>query len=143
MADRKKLIQLVHVGAAKLFPGDDDARRAWQKARTGHDSCRDMTIADLENLVAELRRKKALAPPRRRYSPGKRKPVQSKITAIWIGMGRDGLIHDASEKALGKWCHRQTGKHSIDWLRDDEASRLLEALKKWRSRLRKEAGNEQ
>ena len=142
MADRRKLIQLVHVGANKLFPGDEAARRAWQQARTGHQSCRDMTMADLENLVAELRRKKALA-PKRQYSPRRRRPVPSKITAIWIRMGRDGLIHDASEKALGKWCHRQTGKHSIDWLSAEEEIRLLESLKKWRDRLIKEAANEQ
>jgi phage gp16-like protein len=141
MADRKKLIQLVHVGAAKLFPGDDAARRAWQRERTRHESCAAMTIADLENLVAELRRKGALQ-PKRQYSPARRKPLQSKITAIWIGMGRDGLIRDASEKSLMTWCRRQTGKHSIDWLTNDEASQLLEALKKWRSRMIKEASNE-
>jgi phage gp16-like protein len=142
MADRKKLIQLVHVGAAKLFPSDDAARRAWHKDRTGHESCAAMTIADLENLVAELRRKKALA-PKRQYSPRKRRPVPSKITAIWIRMGRDGLIRDSSEKALMKWCHRQTGKHSIDWLTGEEEIRLLESLKAWRDRLIKEASNEQ
>ena len=137
MADRKKLIQLVHVGAAKLFPGDEAARRAWQKDRTGHESCSQMTMADLENLVAELRRKGALQ-PKRQYSPARRKPVQSKITAIWIQMGRAGLIRDASEKALGRWCHRMTGKHSIDWLTDEEAARLLESLKRWRDRLGRE-----
>jgi len=138
MTDRKKLIQLVHIGAARLFPGDEGARRAWQKDRTGHASCADMSLANLENLVAELRRKGALQPPRRRYSPTRRGPVQSKITAIWINMARDGLIRDGSERALGRWCHRQTGKHSIDWLTDREAKDLLEALKQWRTRLRLE-----
>ncbi len=135
MVDRKKLIQLVHIGAARLFPGDEAARRAWQKDRTGHDSCRDMSLSDLENLVAELRRKGALNPPRRRYSPGNRRPLQRKLTALWIDMAKQGLIRDGSERALGRWCHRQTGKHSIDWLTDDEAARLVEALKRWRKRL--------
>ena len=135
MADRKKLIQLVHIGAARLFPGDEEARRAWQKDRTGHDSCRHMNRADLENLVAELRRKGALQPPRRRYSPKNRRPLQRKLTAMWIDMAQQGLIRDRSERALGRWCHRHTGKHSIDWLTDEEAARLVEALKAWRKRL--------
>ncbi len=50
---RSKLIQLVHIGAAKMWP-DEDARRDWQQGATGHRSCSEMTDDQLQQLVDEL-----------------------------------------------------------------------------------------
>ena len=136
-AYRKKLIQLIHIGGGKLFQ-DADERKDWQQAQTGHRSCRDMSVDDLKVLADTLRDGGYLRgdyQARRAYSPSDRKPVQAKITAMWIEMAKDGLIRDGSEKALGLWCHRMTGRYSIDWLGDRQASQLLEALKKWEARL--------
>lgn len=129
MTSRTKLIQLVHIGAAKLFPGDEDARRDWQQARTGQRSCASMTVADLENLVAELKRKSALRPPRRA-----KHPLARKIYALWIDLHRHGVVRDGSRQGLGRWLHRQCGKYSPEWLDTPEAIRAIEALKAWRDR---------
>lgn len=127
---RAKLIQLVHIGAAKLFPGDDDARRAWQAERTGHASCTDMSDADLENLVAELRRKRVLASPGRNGG----RAQGAKVRALWIDLRKRGRVSDGSDRALGRWLHRMVGKYNPDWLTPTEARRAIEALKQWRDR---------
>ncbi len=88
--NRATLIKLVHAGARKLF-NEDDLRRDWQRDRTGHDSCSDMSNADLENLVAELRRKGAMAPRRPPKRAGRvpynRSTYMEKIGAQLADMG--------------------------------------------------------
>lgn len=145
MTTRATLIKLLHAGARKLF-SDDETRRAWQRMRTcrsgckepcrdldsctGHSSCTTMTFTDLENLVAELRRKKVLKPMQRSTNPQARK-----IYAMWKSMYDAGHIHDGSLQALGRYCHRMTGRYRPEWLSPDDANRVIESLKQWQRRM--------
>lgn len=129
---RATLIKLVHAGARHLF-GDEDARKDWQEDRTGHRSCSDMSNADLENLVAELRRKKALRPTNRPVKGGK--TPADKIRALWIDMAKQKLIRDGSDRAMGRYINRLTGRYKPEWLPTPEAMRVIESLKQWRDRL--------
>lgn len=133
---RATLIKLVHTGARHLFGADEDARKDWQQNRTGHRSCADMAIADLDNLVAELRRKKALKPAK--TPPKARRTPADKIRALWIDMANQGLIRDGSERALGRYLKRMTGRYKPEWLPTNEAIKAIESLKQWRNRLLKE-----
>jgi phage gp16-like protein len=134
-ADRATLVKLVHVGARQLFGADQDARRDWQRQRTGKASCADMTPAQLEVLVTELRRRGALQPRRR---PAHR-PESRKIWALWAQLKLMGAVGDGSPRALGRWLQRQHGKHHPDWLAPDEAQRAIEALKAWLARAKTKA----
>lgn len=83
--NRAKAIQLVHIGAAKLFGRDDEARRQWQGG-----SCKDLSNARLEQLIDELVRKGALqlrAPRRAGRVPFNRSPYMAKIEALLADMG--------------------------------------------------------
>lgn len=131
--NRAILIKLVHAGARHIFT-DEDARKQWQQDRTGHRSCSDMSNADLENLVAELRRKKALKPLAQKAPPGRKTPAD-KIRALWIDMHTSGLIKDGSDKALGSYLYRMTGRYKPQWISTPDAMRVIESLKKWRIRL--------
>lgn len=87
MANRKQLIQLIHIGAAKLFK-DEDQRRDWQEQHTGKRSCSKMTDAELKHLVKLLRDAKAIQPPKRAGRvPFNRSPYMSKIEALLTDMG--------------------------------------------------------
>jgi len=150
---RHMLQGLIHKGAKTLFD-DDELRRDWQKQRTGHSSCKQMTIEQLDSLVKELRSKGALKPaPRKKYSPKTRdlpanqKTVASKIRAIWITMHQEGIVDDPSESAIGKYAKRMTAPHndgegiqSLEWLwsKPKLEQRLLESLKQWRKRVWKQ-----
>jgi len=136
--NRATLIKLVHAGARHAF-NDEDARKQWQESRTGQRSCKDMSDAQLENLVAELRRKKALKPLQRKAPTAKKTPAD-KIRALWIDMHTSGLINDGTEKALGKYLHRMTGRYKAEWIPLPDAMRVIESLKKWRIRLEEQKG---
>jgi len=89
MANRQKLIQLVHIGAGKLFSKDDDARRAWQQQHTGKASCSKMSNEELEKLVKLLKAAKAITvkPPKRAGRvPFNRSPYMAKIEAMLSDM---------------------------------------------------------
>ena len=129
MSTRATLIKLVHAGARQLFD-DEDSRRAWQRQRTGKESCRDMSDAQLDALVGELRRKGALAPAR----PAANNPQARKIYALWADLKACGAIKSADRKALGTWLKKLTGRYNPEWLGPDDANTAIEALKAWRRR---------
>jgi len=61
---RKRLIQLVHVGKAKMGLADD-AYRAFLGGITGRESCAEMTTRQLEGVLRVMRRHGFAAAPRR------------------------------------------------------------------------------
>lgn len=88
MANKQKLIQLIHIGAGKLFK-DDDARRDWQEQHTGKRSCSKMTDRELEYLVKLLRDANVITkrPPKRAGRvPFNPSPYMKKIEALLADM---------------------------------------------------------
>lgn len=45
-----------------------------------------------------------------------------------------GFIRDSSERAINAYVHRITGVGRLEWLGTDQASRVIETLKKWQKR---------
>ena len=135
MTARNKLIQLVHIGAAKAF-ADDDTRRAWQQDRTGHASCRDMTTPQLQALADELRQKGALAsrPPKRAgRKPFNRSPYMAKVEALLADMGLSWQYAEGIAWRLtggrGLAPHAEPGVKRLEWVRDERTFRgLIAAL---------------
>jgi phage gp16-like protein len=66
-----------------------------------------------------------------------------KIRALWLELHAAGGVRDASERALARWIAGQTkssdGIEALQWLSSDQASRLIEQLKKWLKRIQKQA----
>ena len=133
--NRKTLIKLVHAGARNLFT-DEEARRAWQKDSTGHSSCSDMTDADLQNLVDELRRKKALKP----------------LTAPKAAKGRQGLVNKVGALLADKakrqgstvpWSYADAiakkvcGVDKVQWCDSKQLGKVIAALSADQKRTKK------
>lgn len=156
--EKPKLIQLVKIGQKQLNM-DDESYRAMLKRLTNKTSATKLTVVELHKVIHELQQKGAKitffakkgAKPTA-YSPmtGER-PVKSEIThkirAVWIAMGKAGMLRDHSEKALNAFA-RKVFKHrspillNVGALNDKEATQLLEMLKKWQKRVEKERGSE-
>lgn len=142
MADPRRRARLAKVHLAKKeLAMDDDSYRGLLERVSGRRSAAEISDAGLDKILREMIRLGwRPTPPRRRYSPQTRdkrpgeKTPADKIRALWIDMARDGILRDGSERALGRWLHRQCGKYSADWLDDDEAGKAIEALKKWQER---------
>ncbi|PMN73685.1 gp16 family protein [Enterovibrio norvegicus] len=150
MQQRIRLIQLIHVGKRELQL-DDDTYRALLKRETGSDSCKVMRVDELDKVLSAIerqgfKRKKSNNPkqPKKRLSPKTQgKPdVISKIRALWITMAKEGIIRDGSETALDAYVRRMTkrqngkGVDHIAWCDDEQAFRVIEALKQWLNRMK-------
>ena len=136
-------LKLIHMAKRDLCMSDADYRAAIAGITDGRtESSGTCTDAERRRLLNHFRRlgwapKK---PQRRKYSPASaHKPAHEKtqadkIRAMWISLARAGVIRNRSEAALGKFCHRLTGKHTPDWLTHREAVVVIEALHAWARR---------
>ncbi|AGH38997.1 Mu-like prophage FluMu protein gp16 [Bibersteinia trehalosi USDA-ARS-USMARC-189] len=156
--EKPKLIQLVKIGQNQLNMCDEDYRTMLQRL-TNKKSATKLTVVELHKVIHELQQKGAKITLFARkkakpsdYSPATgERPVKSEIThkirAVWIAMGKAGMLRDSSEKALNIYArkvfkHRSPMLLNVGALDDREATQLLEMLKKWQKRVEKERGNE-
>ncbi|EAS2276179.1 regulatory protein GemA, partial [Salmonella enterica] len=61
-------------------------------------------------------------------------PQSKKIRALWLEMAAAGTVRDCSEQALALWVKRETGISALRWLSNEQASSVIEKLKKWQRR---------
>ena len=59
-----------------------------------------------------------------------------KIRSLWLELHDFGAVRDSSERALAHYVKRIAGKESPRFLDMDEASNVIETLKKWQTRTR-------
>lgn len=119
---------------------DDDAYRAMLTRLTGKESAADLSATELGWVLADLRDKGWKGGRSRRQSPPSRhktrydKTQADKIRALWINMGRQGIVRNPAETALNRYVKRMTGVEHVEWLDVRQAGRVIEALKSWRAR---------
>ena len=146
---KPKLIQLIHIAKQKLAM-DEYSYRAMLERVTGKTSCKEMSVAELMKVEAEMEAKGFKKTSLQNHSPsGKsavvKSPIAYKIRAIWIEMSKQGLVRDGSENALNAFVrgvvnpiYAKRGMNiqvlNVGALRDDMASLVLERLKKWQAR---------
>ncbi|WP_330925266.1 regulatory protein GemA [Candidatus Sororendozoicomonas aggregata] len=147
--NRARALARIHIARKQL--GMDEAQyRTMLEGQTGKNSCKTMSIGELFQVEAYLKKlgfkpaksRKARA---KRYSPASRRKPVDKLRAIWIEMASDGLIRDGSENALEVWVQRMSAKYNqgrgiekVDWLMREPyvCARVLESLKRWDARAR-------
>lgn len=151
-SEKARLIQLVKIGQRQLAIADEEYR-LMLKRLTGKESATKCTVVDLHKVIYELQQKGAkitwfARKPMKTtaYSPttGSQKvktSIAHKIRAIWINMGKDGLLKDSSEKALNAFVRKIVNQHrsilvlNVASLVQSDASHILEILKKWHKRV--------
>jgi phage gp16-like protein len=57
-----------------------------------------------------------------------------KIRALWLELHQVGKVREPSEAALLSYIKRMTGRDRLEWISGAQASRVIEALKKWLGR---------
>jgi hypothetical protein len=126
------LLGLVHRGAAQIGM-DEDTRRALQQRVTGHDSCRDMTDAELLAVIRELRRLGAdvRAPvPMADGRPGMASGWQlATLEHLALDMGWKQGLDDARFVAF---IARTAGVQRAQWLDRAAASKAITGLRRWK-----------
>lgn len=141
---RTHQIKLIHIAKRDLALSDEDYRAAVRLISGGRtDSSGHMTAPERERLLRHFRQNcgwKPKPPDRRRYSPASRnkpageKTQADKIRAMWISLGKAGVVTSPTEDSLGRFCYRLTKKRSPDWLTHSDAVTVIQALESWAQR---------
>ena len=129
--ERRAMLSKVHI-ARKELAMTEDAYRDVLARITGADSAKDLTSGQLHAVLGEFKRLgwAAPAPKSRAHSPQARL-----VYALWKEMGEEGILSDRSQEALRAFCRRQSGVDAPEFLRADQANRVVEGLKGWRRRV--------
>ncbi|AKL43325.1 TPA: regulatory protein GemA [Serratia marcescens] len=147
MATKAHLIKLIHVARRKLQLDEETYRSLLACAVPGKNSCRDMSLPELEKVLSDFKSKGFKPTSTSAKSQAKGAPgVTDKIRAIWHTMHREGFIQHDTAEAINGYVKRIThnsnggvGIARLDWLRGSDATVVLESLKRWHRRCMVEA----
>ena len=134
---RRRRIVLIHVAKREL--GMDDASyRATLRGLQLPSSTAHMTLPQLDAVLEHMKRSgfkvQAQAPQQTAAGPPVPDPKSQKIRALWRFLYQLGAVKDPSEAALVAYVKRMTRVDALQWSNDQQARRVIEALKKWAMR---------
>jgi phage gp16-like protein len=141
------LVAKIHV-AKKALRLDDDTYRTLLFNVTGKDSCKDMSVGELQKVMKVLEGKGFVTTVRSPQPPLKRgaktdkprkkvdnDPRLGKIWALWYQLRDMGEV-EGSATALNTWLHRQLGIENMSWIKEAaDFERAIEGLKAWVARV--------
>ena len=140
MNTKKILMAKIHIGKKDLHLDDDTYRDVLWRV-TGKRSCKDMTIAQLQDVVKDMENSgfKPKAAPKHGKKPsvvGKREPLMGKIHAMLTDMGLHWNYAHGMADSMFKI-------KRLQWLNDQQLYKLTQALSVYQNRqARKTAANE-
>jgi phage gp16-like protein len=134
-AGRKDMLAKAHI-AKKELGLDDASYRDLLERVVGKRSAKELTRAELDQVLAEFKRLGWRHKPRQQPARAGTRPIadgeiQGKARALWLALYHLGVVRSPAEAALDRFCKRQTGADSLRWISPERASRLIEALKDW------------
>lgn len=145
---RTQLIRLIHVARRELGMQDDDYRAMLRgmTALGGKTSSADLGIKGLElvrdALIARGFKIKpkanavAVPKPTRALANDEQSRL---IRHLWLEMHSQGIVRDPSESSLAAYVCRIAKIEALQWLNTEQASDVIETLKKWQKRALKSA----
>lgn len=129
---RRSLIAKVHV-ARKELGLDEDTYRGVLGEVTGHASAKDCDDAQLVAVLDHFKLRGFSAAPRKAGKTAATRradhPSARKARALWISLYQLGVVRNASEQALEAFAARQLKCERMQWARQSDSFRLIEALK--------------
>ncbi|HDJ1975263.1 TPA: regulatory protein GemA [Salmonella enterica subsp. enterica] len=134
--NKQRLIQLIHIARSNLQM-DEDTYRQMLQGLTGKASTKGMDTTQLNRVLESMKKKGFRIKPAGKAKSGlplDNHPQSKKIRALWLEMADAGIVRDRSEKALSLWVQRETEISALRWLNNEQASHVIEKLKKWQRR---------
>lgn len=102
-----------------------------------------LSIPKAEELIQDLEEKAIAAGVWEKRKPARKAKTTRKladdeqsrlIRYLWIQLHQVGKVKNSSEDALGAYVKRMTGIAALQWLDVKQASKVIEAMKKWMER---------
>lgn len=134
--NKQRLIQLIHIARNDLQM-DEDTYRQMLQGLTGKASTKGMDATQLNRVMESMKKKGFCIKPAGKSRSGlplDTHPQSKKLRALWLEMASAGIVRDSSEQALSLWVQRETGISALRWLSNEQASNVIEKLKKWQRR---------
>lgn len=122
-------ISAIHVAKAKLGM-DDETYRAFLINIVGKNSCAKMTEKELQRVLTAMRNVGFQPKDDARSAD----PQVRKIRALWISMGKAGIVRNSAEAALEAYVQRITGCSLAD-ATVKQCQAVIETLKRWIDRV--------
>jgi phage gp16-like protein len=133
---RNNELAQIHIAKSQLGI-DDETYRAmlWTVCRVK--SAADLDYAGRRRVLEHLKsRGWKNKPARKAKSRILASDDQSKmIRALWLELHDVGAVKDSSEAALASYVKRITKVEALQWLNTNQASVVIETLKKWLNRI--------
>ena len=123
---RKKLIQLIHIGKAKMALGDD-AYRAFLEGATGKKSCSDMTVRQLEAVLRSMRQN-GFSQLTQRVKPEEQGMANNAQIDYIKGMWQK-CARNKNDAALSAFVNRIAGVKALRFLNVQSAQKVILALR--------------
>jgi len=141
---RQRLIRLIHVARRELAM-DEDTYRALLVQCTGQDTSARLSVAELDTVLAHMKRRgfKVRHTTRTSKRALAQSPQDKKIRALWLALHQQGAVRDPSEAALAAYVKRIAHVDALQWLNIEQASQIIETLKRWEKRIKRAAARHQ
>lgn len=142
--NRLRLIKLIHVARRELGMDDDTYRLllSGMKGLGGATSTADLSVPNLYRVLEQLKQRGFKVRSNKKQRPLAADDQSKKIRALWLALHDQGEVRDPSEEALAKFVMKMTGVQALQWLSSEQASQVIENLKKWQRRVARTTNNE-
>jgi len=130
-------VKAIYAGLRALGLAEEDDRRDLYARVTGKRRLREMTPAEKEAVLEELRRTGFRGAAAAGRAGGRRLagPYAPKLQALWIAGWNLALVRDRTDGALLSFVRRQSGIDHTRFLTEQaDANRAIEGLKAWLAR---------
>jgi phage gp16-like protein len=131
-AMRHKLIAKIHIAKTQLGMIDEEYRDLLKSLTDGKESCRDCDELQLDSIMQAMIRLGFKTKVKPQNSPQTRDKTDhdqiDKIRALWIDMGRRGIVRTPTEPALRRYCKRITKVDRVEWMSIDQCSAVIAGL---------------
>ncbi len=104
--------------------------------RYGLTSSKDLKPGQLSDLYAHFRSLgwKVKRKKKTKSSPAYADPQMRKVVAMWIELGKAGVVRNSSNAALQAYIKRLVKIDNLEWCDSDQLNNIIESLKSWGKR---------
>ena len=140
MSSSQRRIELaqIHMAAEHLGmdtadknPDSDYRSMLWTCARVR--SAADLDFAGRRKVIEHLK-SRGWKPTKAKHSKHHDDKLTRKILALWLELRDQGVIQDASNRALATFCNQVAGVARPEWCNNKQAEAVIEGLKAWLKR---------
>lgn len=133
-AKRRGLLAKIHI-AKKQMGLTDSEYRLILAVTTDAESCKDLTVEELETVLDRLKSLGFKEAPRKDDPKRMLSRQKSLIRWHWKALSSHGAVTDGGDKALDAWIKKRFGVDKLQWLTVAQAQTAIESLKKWQKRV--------